>query len=40
MAPVYRTKVVEGVKIQITQRITYIGLDADNTLWHSEDLFV
>ena len=39
MKPVQRIKVTEGGKIQMTQRITHIGFDADDTLWHCEDLF-
>ena len=39
MTPVQRIKVVEGGKIQMMQKITHIGFDADDTLWHCEDLF-
>ena len=39
MTPVQWIKVVKGGKIQMTQSITHIGFDADDTLWRCEDLF-
>ena len=39
MTTVQRIEVVEGGKIQMTQSITHIGFDADDTLWYCEDLF-